>query len=437
MFVDNSSIDLRDLGALRNLEMPREPGAARAEVGTWARATEAALLERSSPKLRMRLMRSRTQGNRLAVCLRPAGRRPRANVAPGTESRRARRSKKQAQRCLESVITQLVRLRVIVKTTVHEATDHRRMMRVSHELQKCRATDAAIIMVLLYDRALRRPCLSRALVDAFRHATSRHGTGLDAAWHAVRSVRRRRLARTANNQYWKGPAALHAVQMVTSWTRSMLWPVVEAIASHGSRLNAETLMPKLESLPHFTRYGAYHFLRSLRWALDVPLHSDAAFACSMSQGVAAMAQVAPLSAVLRIVRSGRRGRRGAAGNGDAALVLCEASKACAALGLIPRDHKAWSADGIRRSFSEPAAAMLLLCLQKMEPLSDVVVHSVTCARAREAADLEVSLPATSEAWDTGPHFCKGAEMLTPCLRGQLKRWGWQRDVQELPDALFE
>ena len=311
------------------------------------------------------------------------------------------------------------------------------MMRVSHELRNCYATDAAIIMVLLYDGALKRPCLSRALVDAFRHATSRHGTGLDAAWHAVRSVRRRRLARTANNQYWAGPAALPAVHMITSWTKSMMLPVVQAIASHGSQLNAETLVPKLESLPPFTKYGAYHFLRSLRWALDVPLHSDAAFACSMSQGVAAMAQVAPLSSVLRIVRSGRRGRRGAADNGDAALVLWEASKACAALGLIPRDHTAWSADGIRRSFSEPAAAMLLLCLQKMEPLSDVVVHSVTGARAREATDLEDSFPATSEAWDTGPHFCKGAEMLTPCLRGQLKRWGWQRDVQELPDALFE
>ena len=408
-----------------------------AEVGTWARATEAALLERGSSKLRMRLSRSRKKGDELAVCPRPAGRPRRAHVAPDSERRRAARSKKQAQRCLESVIAQLVRLRVIVKTSVHEATDHRRMMRVSHELHKCRATDAAIIMVLLYDGALRRPCLSRALVDAFRHATSRHGTGLDAAWHAVWSVRRRLLNRKATNQYWAGPAALPAVHMITSWTRSMMLPVVHAIASHGSQLNAETLVPQIESLPPFTRYGAYHFLRSLRWALDVPLHSDAAFACSMSQGVAAMAEVAPLSAVLRIVRSGRRGRRGAAGNGDAALVLCEASKACAALGLIPRDHKAWSADGIRRSFSETAAAMLLLCLQKMEPLSEVVVHSITCSRAREAADLEEWFPATSEAWDTGPHFCKGAEMLTPCLRGQLKRWGWQRDVQELPDALFE
>ena len=407
-----------------------------AEVDTWARTTEAALLERGSPKLRMRLSRSRKNGDELAVCPRPAGRPRRAHVSPDSERKRAARSKKRAERCLESVIAQLVRLRVIVKTSVHEDTDHRRMMRVSHELHKCRATDAAIIMVLLYDGALRRPCLSRALVDTFRHATSRHGTGLDAAWHAVWSVRRRLLNRKANNQYWAGPAALPAVHMITSWTRSMMLPVVHAIASHGSQLNAETLVPQLESLPPFTRYGAYHFLRSLRWALDVSLRTNAAFACSMSQGVAALAQVAPLSAVLRIVRSGRSGRR-CAGNGDAAWVLWEASKACAALGLIPRDHMAWSADGIRRSFNEPDAAMLLLCLQKLEPLSDVVVHSVTGARAREAADLDESLPATSEAWDTGPHFCKGAEMLTPCLRGQLKRCGWQRDVQELPDALFE
>ena len=417
--------------------MTRDSATAEAEVGSWARATDSALVARSSPKLRMRLLRARIQGHSPAVCPRPAGRRPQTHVAPATVRRRAARAREQAQRCLESVMAQLVRLRVIVKTSVHDASDHRRMMRVSHHLRTCRATDGAIAMVLLFDRAFRRPSLSRALVDAFRKATSRHGTDLDAAWIAVQTVRRRRLARRQNNQYWSGPVALHAVHMVTSWTKSMLTPVVQAIASHGGQLNAETLMPKLESLPHLTRYGAYHYLRSLRWALNVPLHRDAAFASGMSHGVTAMAHVTPLSCVLRGLRLWRRGRRGVASNGDAALVLCETSKACASLGLLPRDHKAWSADGLRRIFSEPAASMLLLCLQKMEPLSDAVVQSVTCARAREAEDLEESLPRTLEAWDTGPHFCKGAEMLTSCLRGQLKRWGWQRDVQELPHALFE
>ena len=417
--------------------MPRSRRVPNAAVIGWARTADASFRAVSTPKLRQRLARARRTGAAVAACPRAAGRRPRSHVASESDRKRACRAKAAAERCALSVIEHLVRLRAIVKTSVHVASDHRRMMRLAHALRRSKATDAAMVVALLYDRAFRRPSLSLALATSFHAATFHHGCDTTAAWQAVRVVRRRRDARKQNHQYWAGPCAFHAAQMIATWTKHMVVPVAVAIASHGGRLDAKKVVPLLETLPHMTAYGSFHFLRSLRWALDAPLHGEAEWAGRMSSGVAAMCAIAPLPRVLQCIRTCRpRGQR-SAGLGDAALVLCEASKACAALGVLPKDHKSWTPDAMRRAFNEPAARMLLRCLQRMTPLADVELHAVTNARAREEQDLDAALPVTAEPWDAEPHFCKGSEMLTPCLRQQLFKLGWRRDLRALPDELWE
>ena len=405
-------------------------------IQAWAAKTEGALVARSSPKIRQRLSRLRSSNDSWMVCPRVAGRRLKKVVARKSLHRRSARWRVLGQQRLLALIQQFVRLRVIVKTSVHEASDHRRMMRLTHALRGSGASDSAVVLILLFDRAMRRPTLSSALARAFRKAVLQDGCGSQGAWQAVRTVRRVRLAQTQNAQYWKGPAALHALQMIRTWKKNTVVPVVEGIAAHSGSLDAITLMPLLESLPHMTAYGSFHFLRSLRWALGIPLRNDAQFATQMSHGLAVVSQVAPLHQVLQTLRARRPPGRGGVSSGDAALVLCETCKACVVLGILDRDLRTWSTDTVLRACRGPAASMLLQCLQKMTPISLAQVQKVTCRRAREAEEVNTCVPQTSEPWDAFSHFCKGSEMLVPCLQGQLRRFGWRRHVKELPPRFW-
>ena len=403
----------------------------------WADDLEDALLSVSSAKNRKRLQRLRSRGDDRAVCRRLAGRRPTDGVAPKSLQRREARWKILARSRLLALMDELTRLRVVVKTRLNDASDHRRMMRLTHALRSAGATDVAVVILMLFDRAMRRPLLSGALIAAFRRCKPRLGCGKEAAWHAVTTVRRHRLARVHNGHYWKGPAALHAVSMIRTWTKKMVVPIAEAVAADSTQIDAEQLVPLMQTLPHMTSYGSYHFMRSLRHVLRRPLKNDLQFASSMSDAVATLASVAPLKLVQQRLRSQKRHGRSLTCHGAAALVLCEVSKTCVLLGLMPKNPRTWTTQTIVEACIAPAFGMLLKCLETTTPLSEVEVTEITCQRAREAADVNEHLPPTSETWDHAPHYCKGSEMLFPRLHKQLQSRGWQRKVGCLLEEYFD
>ena len=111
-------------------------------------------------------------------------------------------------------------------------------------------------------------------------------------------------------------------------------------------------------------------------------------------------------------------------DGDGALVLCEAGKALAVLGVLPAVASEWSIEAVQGALASKATAALIKTLRRQRPITDEQLRALKCARAGESTLVDAALPKTRAAFDRAPHYCMGSEMVAGILSKTLQNIGW-------------
>jgi hypothetical protein len=350
---------------------------------------------------------------------RPQQRRPSERAL----AQRVRRQKLLAHNRLLGFMVVLIRLRVIVKVRLANASDCRRMMRVSHCLQQAGASRPQVALAILYDMAWRDPGKSRKLVDEFRRFRAQDGN-VDRAWRAVQYVMSQCPRCAINAKYWKGPCAINCARMVHEWKQQDVVAVATAAAVPGKSLNTQDLMKQLASLSRISQYTGYAYLRVLEVVMGAKLKGDAEIASGMSLGVAALTRIVPLETARKHLRSRFGHQFDGLRPGDVAMVYCECAKALVRMGLLPEGFAADVHADLAAVFASKLAGILLELLEEATPLHLATVNKITCPRAGEAQDVDNHVTRIEQPWDHKPHFCKGSEMLVGEIRPFLQKRGW-------------
>ena len=146
--------------------------------------------------------------------LRPADRPRRPDIRPNA-SRKRRSNERQAAANARTLMQQLLRLRAVVKSRLPQASDCRRLMRLAAAVRSRGASLEAAFLLLLVDRALRRPKLTALLTAKFDELVAAETNSVEAAWKAFVHVRRRKEARQQNLVLWRGPVGCAAATSST------------------------------------------------------------------------------------------------------------------------------------------------------------------------------------------------------------------------------
>ena len=373
---------------------------------------------------RMLLKRRRDTGATSSLMLRTAGRRRRSGILPRSQQRRQQRDKHKASANACASIKEFMRLRIVLKTRLTKASDCRRMMRLAAALRSRGASLNATCLLLLVDRALRRAHLTARLLRLYvRHqATAR--SSMEAAWKAVVDIRRLPESREQNAVFWKGPASLNCRDFVRSLAAPAVVDVIERLQLGSQPLDATHAVSTLSELPHVSRYSAFAMLRVLPACLNVRLRGTEAVARSISSTVSSMERMVALPAARRLAARGSGCALRDVDDGDAALILCESSKALVVLGVLPAASSEWSEQRLQEALASKATTALLKALRSKQPVADEELRGLTSWRAQEGRLIDDAMPKTRAAWDRDPHFCAGSEMVAALLSKTLQGVGW-------------
>ena len=372
----------------------------------------------------MKLKRQRDAGETTSQMLRTAGRPRRLRILPASEDRRRRRDNRKAALNASELVKQLCRLRIIAKTRLTHASDCRRMMRLAAAVRNCGGSINATFLLLLVDRALRRPRLTALLASNFSEFQASEKNSMEAAWKAFAKVRRRKEARRQNAVLWKGPVGLNCRDFIISLSAATVVDVIARLELNSGKVNATQAARTLSELPHMSSYGAFSMIRMLPVCLNVQISDAEDAARTMSDTVLSMEAFVPVRAALRISAVASRCSSREVTVGDAALVLCEAGKALVVLGVLPAATTEWTPDLLRTAFASKATTALIRALVRQKPVTDEEVGTLKCARAAEGQLVDDAMPRTRCHWDREPHFCAGAEMIACLVSKRLGGIGW-------------
>jgi hypothetical protein len=319
---------------------------------------------------------------------------------------------------------QLLRLRIIVKTRLTLASDCRRLMRLAATVRSHGASIDATFLLMLVDRAWRRPRLSAMLAKRFAEFQATHCSCMEAAWKAFVQVRRRKEARQQNAVMWKSTMSLNCRNFITSLTAATVVDVIARLKLSTGSVNAMQAAATLAELPHISSYSAFSMIRLLPACLNLQITDAESSARTMSDAVHSLEEFVPLAAALRMSAVASRCSSGDVTHGDAALVLCEAGKALVVLGVLPVATSEWSSEVLRTAFASKATTALIKALDAQQPVTDAQISTIKCARAAESRLVDAAMPRTRFRWDRAPHFCAGAEMIACLVSKKLEGYGW-------------
>ena len=289
-------------------------------------------------KGRKRLSRARSSMSATAPVKLRAGRLPRASVTVASAQRAKKRQAAAAARVLPAIAAELVRLRVVGKSSLPVASDIRRGLRSAVEFRALAPrAPVALLTCLFYERAWREPRLSRRLLTAFQKALQTTPGAADAAWQAITTTRRLAPADKPNHRYWQGPAALNAARGPWMWQRSEIEDLAKELYRSRARVDAETFVTKLSSLPYVSAYFAFTYLRMVETLGIVQLRNCEKVAATMSGTVPALTDICPVSDWFANMRRLPGVDKDFFTLGDTTLLICETAKALQSLGFqVPR-----------------------------------------------------------------------------------------------------
>lgn len=375
--------------------------------------------------LRKRLSRQRQAASgALPVRLR-AGRPPGATSCSTSSRERVRRRWKASARTLLPLLSrQLIRLRVIAKGSLVQASDVRRALRFGFVFHRITKDLTCTLLALLYERSWRDPRLSAYFLSRQAVNLRLHSCPLQATWKSVRQTRAKAPATLPDHRFWPGPAALNAARGPWAWEESTVLGVVEGILACKGGVDAADMVAEMKQLPYISGYFAFGYLRDLHAAGLIHLREAGSAASAMSDNVAAGTSICPLPVWRKaLVRSDGRTPR-TFQYGDAALVVCETVKALQALGFnIGGGALDCTSDPVQE-LGGGAGHMLLEFLERCAPLTSQQVHARTGVRSTETSLVDRYLASTSESWDASTHACKGSESLVPLLLPQMRHHGF-------------
>ena len=355
---------------------------------------------------------------------RTAGRRRCNGIAQRSQQRRQQRDKRKASTSACALVKELTRLRIILKTKLTRSSDCRRMMRLAAALRCRGATLNATFLLLLVDRALRRPGLTAKLLRLYtKHQANVHNS-MQAAWQAVVDIRRLPEARQQNAVFWKGPAGLNCRDFIASLAAPIVVDVISQLKLESQCLDARLAVDTLSMLPHVSRYSAFSMVRILPACLNIQLRGTEAVARGMSNNVFTMEKVMPLLTARRLAAKGSGCGVRDVSDGDATLLLCESSKALVVLGVLPAASSEWSEQLLQEKLASKATTALLKALRSEQPIADAELRKLNSRRAEEGRLIDEAMPQTQAPWDRDPHFCVGSEMVAGLLSRTLQGVGW-------------
>ena len=377
-------------------------------------------------KGRKRLSRDRESMSATAPVKLRAGRRPRASVTVASAQRAKKRQAAAAARVLPAIAAELVRLRVVGKSSLPIASDIRRGLRFAVEFRAIapQRANVALLTCLFYERAWREPRLSRRLLTAFQKALQTTPGAADAAWQAITTTRRLAPADKPNHKYWQGPAALNAAKGPWMWQRGEIEDLATELYRNRARVDAATFVTKLSSLPYVSAYFAFTYLRMVETLGIVQLRNCDEVASTMSGTVRALTDICPVSDWFANMRRLPGVDKDFFKVGDATLLICETAKALQSLGFrVPR-HDSLLLPEFMTQLGTSCGAALLALLAATPPLPVEVVCKENGERSTEASEVDKHFPQTRAAWDQVRHVCRGSESVAPMLVKQLRKQGF-------------
>ena len=385
---------------------------------------------------RKRLSRARTKLGKTAPVKLRAGRPPRASVARESAQRATKRQAAAAARVLPAIAAQLVRLRVVGKSSLPVASDIRRGLRFAVEFRGLAPrARVALLTSLFYERAWRDPRLSRRFLSTFRQALRRGGGGADAAWHAIVTTRRLAPRDKPNHRYWQGPAAFHAANGPWMWHRSDIESLSTELYGSRARVDAEAFVTKLSSLPCVSGYFAFTYLRMVETLGVIQLHNGEKVAATMSGTVRALTSICPVSVWFKAMRRLPGVDKDCFTLGDTTLLVCETAKALQSLGLTVPRHDSHLLPEFMAELGTSLGAALLSLLAATPPLPLERICKEDGVRSTEASEVDKHFPPTSSSWDQVQHICRGSESVAPMLVQQLRRDGFLVEANSAVDDL--
>ena len=327
-----------------------------------------------------------------------------------------------ASQILRALVQEMLRLRLITKTTLNAASNIRRMRRLAHAFRQHGGSWQTICAVLLVDRPLRDARVSQVMLECFRGLRQQHVTEDTAAWLSIRAGIRKHRALGCRSAFWRGPTALCAARAVESICKNSVVDLARRLMS-GSVVKTSDVMTELTSWPGVGEYHAYDTMRALRAVLGLHFGQEKEAAQGMSKNVAMLQSILPLGDMTSLIRRHLRGHAPMVHAGDAALATCECTKALTRLGLlVPK--KTYSVHELRAVLSSPAAACLLFALAACDPLTEMDLRGGSNLEHAERSQLDECLPPTKATWDRTPHYAVGSEYLVARFLPSLRRRGW-------------
>ena len=351
------------------------------------------------------------------------GRRKQAKVLPRSFQRRRRREAKLAERTLRGLVQQMLRLRLIVKTTLSSASNVRRMLRVAHACRRLGGSPRTVCAVLLVDRPLRDARVSRVMLQCFERLRQQGLAEDKAGWQSIQTGIRKHRALGCRSAFWHGPTALCAARAVEGICKKSLIDLASQVVS-GAGTHTDSVMSELTSWPGVGTYHAYDTMRALRAVLGIQFRQEGEAAERMSTNVSMMQSVMPLRDMVSLLQKHHRRNALPVHAGDAALVTCECKKGLTRLGLLIPQKK-YSRDELRATLGSPQAARLLFALQACDPLTEADLTGSDRLEHQERAQLKQCLPPTNASWDQTPHYAVGSEYLVSRFLPSLRRRGWR------------
>ena len=324
---------------------------------------------------------------------------------------------------IKKFMREFLRLKIIAKISMESASNVRRMLRLSHALRAVGISARTLSLVLMVDRLLRDARLSLALFRCYRSSRARGLEETPAAWRGIRMAIRRHRVNGSRSNFWSGPAAITAADMVASLDKTVLMALAESFTA-AKCIDTDRAIVALSAWPGAGAYHAYDTLRMLRAVMGLQLRGEEHAASSMSRGVAMLAPLISLPEVLALARPHARRLDSGLHAGDAVMVLCETKKALVAMGLL-KGGTVYSDRHLMSVIAGPRATCLLFALQSLAPLPPEVLRGGDLQRHAERAQLDECFPVTKEAWDRGPHIAVGSEHLASRVMPALRRRGWK------------
>ena len=391
-------------------------------VLAWLRHISA--LRESSDVGRQKISRKRRSCPDSHLVRLPGGRPRDGNVQRASLDRNKRRWAVRAVQLLPLVAQELVRLRVVAKSSLAAASDVRRALRFAHEMRSHSKDDVSLLIALFFERAWRDAALSRHFLRAWIQLRVAGMTPVTATWRAI--IRTCALAPPdqPNHRFWSGPSAFSAAKGPWHWDHKVLEQVARAMVQHRGPIDAAEYVRRLSELPYVSDYFAYTFLRIAETLGLVRLRKADTVAASMSGTVAALTSIVPIQTWLKTLRSAEPLRGCDFGLGDASLVVCETSKALQCFGFSSPKNSQEDHAAFLEEVGSGCGSALIRLLQSCDPLAQTDIMAEHGVRSTEAALVDKHVPTTSAKFDRSPHVCKGSETLAPLLLRQLQRRGY-------------